>query len=481
MAFVRAAWIALCVFSLSAMTAAEADFGKQRPDPSQRRFHSPAIESLISSVASRMLDPVLANIFANCLPNTLDTTIENMTTVKGFYDTFVITGDIHAMWLRDSTNQVLPYLPFMKQDPSLRNMICGVINRQTMDVLSDNYANAFNFQEEGGEHQGDARTPPMSKHVFEGKYELDSLAAVLKLSAEFGEHSEDIACFAPHWLPAIRRIVATIRAQQTGTEEEESHPQYLFARETDVATDTLMLQSRGPPAARCGLSKGAFRPSDDASTFPFLIPANAMVAVELRRIASLLRRHFGSEAEDLAADCLALAAELRAAIDTFGILHHVKFGSIYAYEVDGFGSAYFMDDANIPSLLSLPYLGYLDSQDPVYMRTRSMILSSSNPFFFKGSAGMGVGGPHVGFGFIWPMSVIMQAMTSDSEEEIVRCLEILKQSAVSTGFMHESFHKDDPNNYTRSWFAWANSLFGHLVLKLVKTRPHLLLREPVDI
>lgn len=91
-------------------------------------------------------------------------------------------------------------------------------------------------------------------------------------------------------------------------------------------------------------------------------------------------------------------------------------GKVFAFEVDGFGSAYFMDDANIPSLLSLPYLGYVDKNDPIYKNTRKFVLSEYNPYFFKGEAGEGIGGPHVGPGYIWPMSIIMRVYTSDVRE-----------------------------------------------------------------
>jgi meiotically up-regulated gene 157 (Mug157) protein len=147
---------------------------------------------------------------------------------------------------------------------------------------------------------------------------------------------------------------------------------------------------------------------------------------------------------------------------------------IYAYEVDGFGNQLLMDDANVPSLLSLSYLGCCTANDPVYVRTRSFVLSDDNPYFFRGKAGEGIGGPHVGLHMIWPLGIIMRALTSNDDKEILNCLRVLKNTHAGTGFMHEAFDKDDPKKFTRSWFAWANTMFGELIVKLHEQRPHLL-------
>jgi len=233
-----------------------------------------------------------------------------------------------------------------------------------------------------------------------------------------------------------------------------------------------MMRGRGPPAKGCGLSKCAFRPSDDATTLPYLIPANAMTAVELERLASVLDRM--GEHGDVATRARNLAAQLRAAIDTYGIVNHPVHGRIYAYEVDCYSSSYIMDDANIPSLLSLPYLGYVAKDDEVYQRTRAVILSDANPFYFSGTAAAGIGGPHVGLGYIWPMALSVQALTSDDDAEIESLLNTLKVTTADTYLMHESFWKNDPFDYTRSWFAWANSVFAEVILTLAEERPHLI-------
>jgi meiotically up-regulated gene 157 (Mug157) protein len=263
---------------------------------------------------------------------------------------------------------------------------------------------------------------------------------------------------------------------QAGTKEDATDPPYTFQRITDVATDTLGLQGRGVAARRSGLSKCMFRPSDDATTLPFLVPANAMAAVELRHVAEILGIP-GKPFSDptTAKKATSLAGTIEAGLKRHGVAFNGVLGApIYAYEVDGAGGSVFMDDANIPSLLSLPYLGYLSKEDPVYLATRNFILSEINPFYFSGTAGSGVGGPHVGEFYIWPMSILMRALTSDSDQEILTCLETLKKTHAGTYFMHESFFMNNPSEFTRPWFAWANSLFGELLLVLARERPHLI-------
>jgi len=322
----------------------------------------------------------------------------------------------------------------------------------------------------------------MTKMVFESKYELDSLAAVLKLSWNYYHFTADTTCFSWNngaWLKSVQTIINVMTTMQAGTEDEGTNPTYTFERETTDGTDTQTMSGRGQPVKRCGLSKSPFRPSDDSTVLPFLIPSNAMAVVELRHVAELLNLASGPTSnQTLGQIALNLSKEIDDAIQSYAIANN-KVSSlgnvpVYAYEVDGYGGKVFMDDANIPSLLALPYLGYLDQSDKTYQNTRAAVLSYDNPFFWKGSAGEGIGGPHVGYGYIWPMSFIMRALTSDSDDEITNMLNLLKATTANTNFMHESFWKDDANKYTRSWFAWANSLFGELILVLADQRPYLI-------
>jgi len=266
-----------------------------------------------------------------------------------------------------------------------------------------------------------------------------------------------------------------MKEQQKGSYEDTS-PEYLFQRKAENPTDSRE-HGVGSPVARTGLIKSAFRPSDDATKYSFLIPANAMAVVELRAVAPLLRAVGNSS---LAAEAEALATEVSAAIEAHGILAHPATGkTVYAYEVDGFGNALFADDANIPSLLSLPLLGFLKDTDPVYLRTRSLILSNkTNPYYYIGKAGIGsVGGPHNGFGFAWPMALVTQMLTSNNKSEVKGLLADLVASSAGTGLIHESFQMDSVSTFTRPWFAWVNTFFGAAVLEVGEKFPDLVYKS----
>lgn len=442
-----------------------------RPPSAERSFVSPAVERTIREASRSIANVDLAWLFSNCLPNTLDTTVTLGVDARGRPDSFVITGDIAAMWLRDSTNQVWPYLSLLGDDEGLADLFRGLINRHAACVRLDPYANAFYRDADGVGHWESDHTD-MRPGVHERKYELDSLCAVLRLACGYYFQTGDTSCFDYDWLAAIELILQTVRCEQAASDEQGDCPAYVFRRTTPFATDTLTNQGRGNPSARTGMSRSPFRPSDDATTFPYLVPANAMAVVALRDLARLLTET--GLATHLAVEAAALSADIDHGIRQHGLVEHRQFGTIYAYEVDGFGGVALMDDANTPGLLSLPYLGYCDAADPVYRATRAFVLSPANPYFFRGKAGEGVGGPHIGPGWVWPMSVTMRALTSDNDDEIRACLRQLVRTHADTGFMHESFWKDDPTRFTRPWFAWANSLFGELILRLSKTRPHML-------
>jgi meiotically up-regulated gene 157 (Mug157) protein len=459
----------LCSLVLLAQAAASVPDG--RPSPDKRKFNSSVINSLIDSFLPRFLDPDLGQIFSNSLPNTLDTTVE----VASANDTFILTGDIPAMWLRDSTNEVLPYMAFAGQDAALQAMLHGVVMRQCRSVLIDPYANAFNIGPNGQGHQDDKRTPPMTPPVFEGKYELDSLAAVLKSSFAYWNATQDATLLQePTWLSAMETILATITLQQQSTEEDGGHPAYAFER------DGVVYPNPAAPAARTGMSKCGFRPSDDNTGLPFLVSANAMAAVELGHLAAMAGSGGGGTPPRLAAistQAAALGAQLRASVEVLTKRTVGSYGQIYAYEVDGFGNFSVADDSNIPSLLSLPYLGYLDRSDPTYLATRAFLLSPGNPYYYTGTVASGIGSPHTPKGYIWPMALSIQALTSTSDAEIATILTYLTRAAKDTGFMHESFNKDNAGQYTRPWFAWANAVFGELILQLARERPHLIFKN----
>lgn len=444
-----------------AMVAPRDNVGKyvsKRPKEKDRLFKSDAVDRKIEEIKKMLKNPYLAWMFENCFPNTLDTTV-HFRHLDGKPDTFVYTGDIHAMWLRDSAAQVWPYVQLANEDSRLKEMLEGVIRRQFLCINIDPYANAFNDGPVGGDWQTDMTD--MKKELHERKWEIDSLCYPLRLAYHYWKVTGDDTVFDETWIEAITNILNTFREQQ----RKEGTGPYTFQRRTERALDTLNNNGLGAPVNPVGLIASSFRPSDDATTFQFLIPSNFFAVTSLRKAAEILTAVNKNAA--LAEECTVLADEVEDALKKYATYNHPKFGTIYAYEVDGFGNQLLMDDANVPSLLALPYMGDVDIDDPVYQNTRRFVWSSSNPYFFKGSAGEGIGGPHIGYDMVWPMSIMMKAFTSRNDEEIKDCIRMLMNTDAGTGFMHESFHKDDARKFTREWFAWQNTLFGELIVKLV--------------
>jgi meiotically up-regulated gene 157 (Mug157) protein len=442
------------------------DMKEGRPKVSERRFRSAAVEDFLVERKARIGDPALAALFVNCFPNTLDTTVVPGQ-FEGKPDTAVLTGDIAAMWLRDSSAQVWPYLPLAAKDASLRQLLEGVIRRQTRCILIDPYANAF---------MADLNAPPlpwsvkdltdMRRGVGERKWEIDSLCYPIRLAHRYWKQTGDTSPFDQQWRQAMRLVVDTLRVQQ----RKNGAGPYHFQRESTVSTETLPGNGFSNPVRPVGLIASGFRPSDDACIFPFLVPSNLFAVTSLRQLAEMA--HAILRDDVLANDARALAGEVEQALRQYAVAT-TPMGTIWAYEVDGFGSQLLMDDANVPSLLGLPYLQ--SSPDAaLYARTRAFCWSERNPWFFRGSAGEGIGGPHEGTDMIWPMSQIVYALTSNSPSEIRSALAMLKSAAEGFGFMHESYYKDDSRRFTRAWFAWANTLFGELVGTLSATRPELL-------
>ncbi len=446
-------------------------FTGQRPSLERRKFTSPAVETCIAETTKRIADPTLKALFANCFPNTLDTTVAHMGTFDGGPFTFIITGDIDAMWLRDSSAQVWPYLTLARQDTALQTLLRGVIQQQARFILIDPYANAFlsDITQTTNLTWALEDQTDMARGVAERKWEIDSLCWPIRLAHGYWKATGDTVPFdAVVWQPAMRRVLQTFREQQRIKDDGPYH----FQRKAANPVDTLLLNGYGAPTKKIGLIHSGFRPSDDACTFPFLIPANHFAVVSLRQLAEMaqaLRMEAG-----FAQACLALASEVSAALKAYGTMRLPSGERVWAYEIDGFGGAVFMDDANTPGLLSLPYLGACAFDDPLYQTTRRAVLSDKNPYFFKGTAAEGIGGPHIGRDMVWPMSIMMRALTSHDPAEIRLCLHMLATTTAGTGFMHEAFHKDDPAKFTRPWFAWVNTLFGELILDVLRRYPSLL-------
>jgi meiotically up-regulated gene 157 (Mug157) protein len=441
----------------------------KRPPLADRSFKSVAVEREVARVSARIGDPKLRWMFGNCYPNTLDTTVR-MGSVNGAPDAFVITGDIPCLWLRDSSAQVRPYLHLAAQDPALRTLYRGLIARQARSILIDPYANAFM-------QDPNARTnlswalhdqTEMKPGVAERKWEIDSLCYPMRLAHGYWRATRDATPFDATWAAAARLSITTYREQQ----RKHGRGPYRFLRTSNRNIETMPLEGWGNPARPNGLIQSGFRPSDDACLYPYLIPANLFAVTTLRELAVV-----ASEARHdtaLAAGATALAAEVETALIAHGRMRLRDGREVWAYEVDGFGNAVFMDDANVPSLSALAYMGSVPAGDPLWRRTADAAWSDANPYFFKGAMAEGIGGPHVGLRQIWPMSLIVRALSATDDAAIRACLRMIRDTDAETGFIHEAFDMDDPTKFTRAWFAWANGLFGELIVHLAATRPALL-------
>ncbi|CAO3664822.1 unnamed protein product [Rhizopus stolonifer] len=459
----------------------------QRPLESCRKFTSQVVESVISNITSKMTNLDLAQLFRNAFPNTLDTTIQATACLEPSSQciplSYVITGDINAMWLRDSANQLLPYIDYVQHDTRLKRLILGAVYLQAHFINTDPYANAFNEPQSiislsKNLHKRDV---VLLDGVYERKWEIDSLGSFIQLSHRYWQASGDDS-FVNNtvWINAVDKLLQTLQKEQeptfNQTTGEPLSTDYQFSQTTDRPTETQFLQGIGQPVKYTGMVKSLFRPSDDATVFTFFIPGNAMLSVELDHLSQLLSgRH-----EHLARQSARLSREIREGIYRYGLVHHPIYGQVFAYEVDGYGSSLMMDDANVPSLLSLSLLGFVSQEDVIYQNTRKLVWSRDNPYFFSGPRGIGIGGPHIGLSYAWPMSQIVRILSSNDDQEIKEALNNLVSSTDHTGLIHESINVyaaeggDGNKGYTRSWFAWANGLFGQAILKIARERPHLI-------
>ncbi|KAL1576000.1 hypothetical protein V4U94_005835 [Candida albicans] len=470
-----------------------------RPAPKCRTFVSTAVESVIEDLKSKIEDPDLARLLENCLPNTLDTTIlwhqPKIKTARQDAlspQSFIVTGDIHAEWLRDAARQLSVYQPMVRFDPKLKELILGAINTQAYYIINSPYCNAFHPPPGSGVKRGDTafdqvHPKPDWKQVFECKYELDSLASFLTLTNEYYENSKgDTSFINSSWLKAFEKVLIILHRESVPSFDQETGQMlpfyYSFQRNTNIGSETLPLGGVGNPVNYgTGLIRSAFRPSDDATILQFFIPANIHMLTELKRARNTYLTN-----ENIARDTMLVETTdtfinaLSTGIEKYGIVNHPIYGKVYAYEVDGYGSATFMDDANIPSLLSIPDLGYTKIDDEIYQNTRKMILSKQgNPYYLKGHFFEGIGGPHIGIRNAWPMSLLMRIRTTDDDDEIISSLEMIMRTTANLGLMHESVNVNSRQgrDYTRSWFAWCNSEFGKTILHLAKNKPHLIFKK----
>lgn len=415
------------------------------------------IKSIGEELSSHIENSKLKKIFYNCFINTIETTV-----IMNENDTFVITGDIPAMWLRDSTSQVEHYLPFVNKYPVLKDLFVGLINRQINCILIDPYANAFNIEANGKKWDNDITKD--SPWVWERKYEIDSLCFPIRLIYKYWKKSNDTTFFNDKIKDVFNIIIDLWIREQKHFEKSD----YSFQRLNCSETDTLSNNGLGNMVSYTGMTWSGFRPSDDACKYGYLIPSNMFAVVVLSYIAEISEEIYKDL--NLKEKALNLKNEIEDGINKFGIINHPEYGKIYAYETDGTGNYNFMDDANVPSLLSIPYLEYREIEDEIYQNTRKFILSKSNPYYYEGLFSSGIGSQHTPPEYIWHIALSMQGLTSTNENEINHLINTLINCDGDTGYMHEGFHKDDPKIYTRDWFAWSNSLFSDFIYKkMLKT------------
>lgn len=392
-----------------------------------------------------------AENFNACFANTLLTTIKRLPDET----TFVLTGDIPAMWLRDSTAQVRPYLVVAKEDAEIAKMIAGLVERQMQFICLDPYANAFNETANGAGHQTDHTE--MLPEIWERKYEIDSLCYPVQLSYLLYKATGDTSHFNATFEQAVDKILAVWE-----TEQHHENSPYRFVRDTDRKEDTLVEDGAGSKVAWTGMTWSGFRPSDDACIYGYLVPSNMFAIVVLDYLREIFTTILPSEQKT--AQIKQLRDEIEKGIKTYGVTTSETGEKIYAYEVDGKGSAKIMDDSNVPNLLSAPYLGYCDADDPLYLATRKVITSKENPYFYEGEYAKGIGSSHTPPEYIWPIALAMEGMTTTSKAEKERILNTLVACDGGTNLMHEGFDVNNPNNYTREWFSWANMMFCELVM-----------------
>ncbi|KAI1773153.1 glycoside hydrolase family 125 protein [Hypoxylon cercidicola] len=459
----------------------------QRPAPECRTFNSSLVEDAIAQVKEDIYDPDLSRLFENTFPNTLDTAIKWRGVAANNTEeelTFVITGDINAMWIRDSANQIAPYKVVLKnKTDELASVFRGTINLQARYLIASPYCNAFQPPPESGippEQNGGiySVTPAYDRNVvFTCNFELDDFGGFLQLSHDYYAATGDADFFGKfQWIPAVQSILAAAEAMRQPTYGPDGRwlrPEYTFQSQTMSASGTLANNGVGMPVNYTGMARSPFRPSDDSALFDFSVPANMMLSRYLDACAPIAER-LPNAPRGLAGRMRGMAAEIRGAIAEWGVVRAPDGTRVFAYEVDGFGGQNLMDDANIPSLLSAPFLGYLDKNDTVYRNTRAFVLSRRNPWWCEGPYINAIGSAHVRPGAAWPMSAIMRAMTSDDDMEIITAVKEVLRSTDGYGLIHESVNSFDTSDWTRQWFTWANGLFGQMVMDLADRKPHLL-------
>ena len=363
-----------------------------------------------------------------------DETIQRHVLAQRDGTTYVSTGDIDAQWLRDSSATVRPYIGLSARDGDVRRTLRGVVARQAKYILLDPYANAFSS----------------NYHVVERKFEVDSLLYPIWFAYDYYKQTGDRSIFTPEVRRAFGKVLATLR-------DEQHHPLRSHYRHPQLANN-----GRGSAVKYTGMVWTGFRPSDDPVRYHYNIPVNMFASVVMKNLTSIAADVWRDG--KMAQNAWGLSVEIQRGIEQYGTLDVQPFGRIYAYEVDGRGHANVMDDANIPSLLSIPYFGYLPKTNSLYLATRRFALSDRNPYFFRGKYAQGIGSPHTPHGYVWPLALCVQALTATDDKEVDQVFGWIAVSDVGDHRLHESFNAEWPESYTREDFAWPNALYAELVL-----------------
>ena len=408
-----------------------------------------ALTARIDRYCARLTDEKLRRLYRRCASSTWETALRPQEDGS----VFVLTGDIPAMWLRDSAAQVTHYLP-LSADPEVGAVIEGVLRRQLAYILIDPYTNAFNPTPNDEGWVDDL--PPKGPWAHERKYEVDSLCYPLRLLYLYWKQGGSDTLIREKLEEVTAVILRVWRTEQHHGEESP----YWFVRPTDCPP-CLPCEGKGNPVTYTGMTWSGFRPSDDPCAYGYLTASNMMAVVVLGYMAQMLRTVCGNE--PLAQECDTLREELDAGIRRYAVVEHPVYGPIYACETDGMGHYSMIDDANVPSLLSAPYIGYVDADDEVYRNTRRFLLSAENPYYYEGAYARGIGSPHTPPRYVWHLALVMQGLTAATAEEKREMLAMIAATDGGTDLLHEGFFVDNPAVYTRSWFTWPCSLFAEFV------------------
>ncbi len=413
-----------------------------------------SIEQILVEVKKQFKEePKIYQIFENCYTNTLDTTVKSLEDGTSY----VITGDIPAMWLRDSVAQLRPYLILAKEDKGIADILVGLVKRQFMYINIDPYANAFNEEANGNCWEKDETK--MNDWLWERKYETDSLCYPIQFAYLIWKNTGREDHFDETFTEGVKKILRVFRTEQ---EHEEKSP-YRFIRRNTYFTDTLSRDGKGALVkSGIGMTWSGFRPSDDACTYGYLVPSNMFAVVVLGYLEEIAENVLKNG--NLSEEARELKNQIYEGIENYAVTKKEGYGEVYAYEADGFGQFNLMDDANVPSLLSMSYIGYKGRNESVAENTRKLILSEANPYYYKGTKADGIGSPHTPVGYVWHISLAMQGLTAETKEEKRRIIDLLAATDGGKLLMHEGFHADDDTKYTREWFSWANAMFSELVL-----------------